>query len=1053
MLVSAVARLAHGQDSQFTFDFNGNLASQATATFAPPQILAHPRTQVVRPGELGSFFVVASDTRDLAYQWRFNGTNIANATNDTFLLTNVGATNEGLYSVVLTNSSGSVTSVPAALMLDSRGCGMPDSWQLTYFGNLTNTATGDYDYDGVSNLQEFLDGTNPTNSASARFRLTVLWNDGTVQVVPLQASYTNGQLVTLTATAFAPDIFRGWAGAINTTNNPATLTITNNATVFAYLGPSYIVWTSPASGDWNVATNWSPNIVPGFDDTVVIDGNLTVTVNSNAECGNLTLGSSGNSPTLSGSGTLTIHGISTWISGTMNGGGQTVIMPGASLILANPSTLSLNNRVFENGGTISWAGADNLGSISLINAVITNRAGAFFQARTSSSILNQGGTARFDNAGTFSKSASTGTPTLGCTFNNSGTLDLQTGSLALQGGGTNSGTITVPAGTALNLSGTFLSDSASSIASAGNFTVSGGTATVAGLINLSGTLTVSGGTANLDGTGTVSPAVVDLSGGTLGGADLVTVGSLMNWTGGAVMSGSGRTVIAPGATLNAASALTLSLTSRTLENGGTVLWTGAGLYLTGAVITNRAGALFHAQSDTSFLNQGGAARFDNAGIFRKSASSGTTTLSSGVTFNSSGTVDLQSGTLALLGGGTNGGTITVPAGTTLNLSGTFMSDGASSIAGAGNFTVSGGTATLAGLVNLNGTNLFSSGTANLTGNYICTNNTLAISGGTANLDGTGTVSPAVVNLNGGTLGGAGLVTVGNLMNWTGGTMSGSGRTVIATGATLNLAGAFTLSLTGRTLENGGTVLWTGAGMYLTGGVITNRAGALFEAQNAASLSYQGGTCRFDNAGTFRKSSSAGTTTFDNGVAFNNYGTVDLRSRILAANGGYTSTANAVLNCALGGAAAGTGYAQLQVAGTVALNGSLTVGFTNAYLPALNDSFTVVAAGTRNGTFANFYYPSNAVTMQLSNTTSSVVVRVTGVAPPRPVLLSPTLSGTNALLTWTAVSNTSYRLEFNPDLTPSNWNALPGDVLATSNTASKQDTATPTNRFYRVRALP
>ena len=58
---------------------------------------------------------------------------------------------------------------------------------------------------------------------------------------------------------------------------------------------------------------------------------------------------------------------------------------------------------------------------------------------------------------------------------------------------------------------------------------------------------------------------------------------------------------------------------------------------------------------------------------------------------------------------------------------------------------------LAGLVNVSGTNRFDSGTANLTGNYLCTNNTLVISGGTANFNGTGTVAPAVVNMDGGTL--------------------------------------------------------------------------------------------------------------------------------------------------------------------------------------------------------------------------------------------------------------------------------------------------------------
>ncbi len=135
-----------------------------------------------------------------------------------------------------------------------------------------------------------------------------------------------------------------------------------------------------------------------------------------------------------------------------------------------------------------------------------------------------------------------------------------------------------------------------------------------------------------------------------------------------------------------------------------------------------------------------------------------------------------------------------------------------------------------------------------------------------------------------------------------------------------------------------------------------------------------------------------------------------------------------------------------------MNGALSVILTNGFVPTTNNTFTVLTAGTRSGTFANFSYPSNAVTMQLSNTTSSVIVRVTGVAPPQPTLLLPTLIGSNVLLTWTAVSNITYRLEFNPNLTPSNWNALPGDVLAVSNTGSKLDTLTSSNRFYRVHVI-
>ncbi len=183
--------------------------------------------------------------------------------------------------------------------------------------------------------------------------------------------------------------------------------------------------------------------------------------------------------------------------------------------------------------------------------------------------------------------------------------------------------------------------------------------------------------------------------------------------------------------------------------------------------------------------------------------------------------------------------------------------------------------------------------------------------------------------------------------------------------------------------------------------------------------------------------------------------MDLRRGVLLANGGYVSSPNVLLHCALGGTSAGTGYGQLQVAGTLTLNGALSVDFSNGFSPALNDSFTVVTAGTRDGSLASFLYPSNVVTMQLSNSPTAVIVRVTDALTglPSPMLWPPEISGTDFKLTWSAVSNTTYRVEFNADLAPSNWAPLPGDVTALSNTASKLDPLTASNRLYRVRALP
>ncbi len=46
---------------------------------------------------------------------------------------------------------------------DEDGDGMSDGWELFYFGSLAQTGTGDYDSDGVSNLQEYLNGSDPNN--------------------------------------------------------------------------------------------------------------------------------------------------------------------------------------------------------------------------------------------------------------------------------------------------------------------------------------------------------------------------------------------------------------------------------------------------------------------------------------------------------------------------------------------------------------------------------------------------------------------------------------------------------------------------------------------------------------------------------------------------------------------------------------------------------------------------------------------------------------------------------------------------------------------------
>lgn len=57
-------------------------------------------------------------------------------------------------------------------IVDTDRNGLPDWWELQYFGHLTGTdPNADPDHDGMSNLAEWIAGTNPTNAASS-LRLT-----------------------------------------------------------------------------------------------------------------------------------------------------------------------------------------------------------------------------------------------------------------------------------------------------------------------------------------------------------------------------------------------------------------------------------------------------------------------------------------------------------------------------------------------------------------------------------------------------------------------------------------------------------------------------------------------------------------------------------------------------------------------------------------------------------------------------------------------------------------------------------------------------------------
>jgi hypothetical protein len=99
---------------------DGNLEDGEAVNFtvlATPYITNQPSSQVVTQRSAVSFSVQATSQTALSYQWRFNGTNIAGATANTFTKSSVSTNDAGGYSVIVSNAIGAVSSQPAVLVV------------------------------------------------------------------------------------------------------------------------------------------------------------------------------------------------------------------------------------------------------------------------------------------------------------------------------------------------------------------------------------------------------------------------------------------------------------------------------------------------------------------------------------------------------------------------------------------------------------------------------------------------------------------------------------------------------------------------------------------------------------------------------------------------------------------------------------------------------------------------------------------------------------------------------------------------------------------------
>jgi len=307
--------------------------------------------------------------------------------------------------------------------------------------------------------------------------------------------------------------------------------------------------------------------------------------------------------------------------------------------------------VLTNYGRVNWQQGDwtfDNGSR------LENQSGALVDVQCDQTVVASGANnSVINNAGTFQKSAGVGetdvSPTPAVALNNTGWINVQSGTLALYGNGTNSGTISIVGNAIYAMrNGTY------QFSSSGTFTGTG--ACQMGNCSILGTLNGPLNTFRMNSDVTFSTELASgtlfLDTGTLTGSLTIDANAVCNLGTGSSINGpivnSGRFVFPAGSA-----------------------WTSC-RFDSPASLKNQPGGVIDLQSDLRFYFGDGPVPFVNAGTLLKSGGTAETAIDLGFSFTNTGIIEVQSGRLSL-NGITSSNSIVVSAGATVSLdSGNFF---------------------------------------------------------------------------------------------------------------------------------------------------------------------------------------------------------------------------------------------------------------------------------------------------------------------------------------------------------------------------------------------
>jgi len=256
LIILAWTLMGRGAAAQpaFTFDLPGNLTSESNiVTVALPGFQQTAQYLIAEANGPLSVSVPVTGAGPFTYQWELNGTAIGGATSDSYEISNTVAANLGSYQLIARNSAGAVTSAVVNVSFDTDQLGLPDAWQMEYFGHLGVDPNGDPNGSGVDNYEAYLDGTNPNIASSTMPRLNLFSTPGgTASVTPLKLKYQFNETVQITATPNPGNVFICWSGAITNSNTTVSVVMNGTQNITAnfglslaeVLGTPNLVWTT-----------------------------------------------------------------------------------------------------------------------------------------------------------------------------------------------------------------------------------------------------------------------------------------------------------------------------------------------------------------------------------------------------------------------------------------------------------------------------------------------------------------------------------------------------------------------------------------------------------------------------------------------------------------------------------------------------------------------------------------------------------------------------------------------------------------------------------------